>query len=166
MTNRQSRDAKSGEVSEPTIVERLVIWSGLDGPRWEAAHLRMTCHGLTTSGTQIAIDPVPYHLDYRLEAPAIFVTTILDVRVRGDGWSRSPMLRHDGRGQWDWESVEAGEVYLDAAGGDSALATELVDAVDCDLGLSALTNLMPIRRHRLKVDEDATDMVVGSQCRI
>lgn len=161
MKSRQSLDPKSGGVSEPTMVERFVIWSGLDGARWEAARLEMTDHGVTASGTQIAVDPVPYQLDYRLEAPDNFVTRRLDVRVHGAGWSRSLVLRHDGRGRWDWESVEEGEVKLDSPGGDSALVTELTDAVDCDLGLSPLTNLMPIRRHGLNVDDGAADIFVA-----
>lgn len=161
MNNRQSVNPKFGGASEHTIAERLVIWSGLDGARWEGAHLEMTRNGVRASGTQIAVDPVPYHLDYRLQAPDNFVTRLLDVRVRGAGWSRSLVLRHDGRGQWDWEAEEEGEVKLDPPGGDSVLATELIDAVDCDLGLSPVTNLMPIRRHGLNLDDGAVDIVVA-----
>ena len=161
MKNRPSPDAKSGDASDPAMVERLVIWSGLDGARWEAAHLVLTHYGVTARGTQIAVDPIPYNLDYRLEAPDNFVTRLLDIRVRGAGWSRSLTLRHDGAGSWDWNSKEEGEVKLDPAGGDLALATELSDAVDCDLGLSPVTNLMPIRRHKLNVNDGAADIVVA-----
>ncbi len=157
----ESLNPQSGDVSDAATVERLVIWRGLDGARWEAAHVEMTRHGVTASGTQIGIDPVPYHLDYRLEAPDDFVTRLLDVRVRGAGWSRSLVLRHDGGGRWDWGSEEEGEVELDAPGGDLALAAELTDAVDCDLGLSPVTNLMPIRRHGLNVGDGAADIVVA-----
>jgi uncharacterized protein len=143
------------------VMERLVIWRGLDGARWEAALFEMTRNGVTARGTQIAVDPVPYQLDYRLEAPDNFVTRLLDVRVRGAGWSRSLVLRHDGHGQWDWESEKQGEVKLDPPGGDPELASQLIDAVDCDLGLSPVTNLMPIRRHGLNVDDGTADIVVA-----
>lgn len=141
--------------------QRLVLWAGLDRTRWEAAHLEMTRHGVTATGTQMAVEPTPYHLDYRLEALDNFVTRLLDIRVRGAGWSRSLVLRHDGRGRWEWVSDALGDVSLEAAGGDPALAAELVDAVDCDLGFSPLTNLMPIRRHGLELHDGAVDIVVA-----
>lgn len=123
--------------------------------------MEMAQRGIMAVGTQIAIDPVPYHLSYRLEAADDFVTRVLDVDVRGAGWARSLALRHDGRGRWSWESDHEGNVGLDPPGGDPALARELIGAVDCDLGLSPLTNLMPIRRHGLHEGYGAADIVVA-----
>ena len=47
---------------------------------------------------------------------------------------RGLLLEHDARGGWRR---------------DGAAAPELDGALDCDLGLSPLTNLMPVRRHAL-----------------
>ena len=78
------------------------------------------------------MDPVPYRLDYRLEAPRGFVTRSMSVRVTGPGWWRRLDLRHDGEGAWS--------VDVDAGGGESGLpdpggdAATIAGALDCDLG--------------------------------
>ena len=46
-----------------------------------------------------------------------------------------------------------------AAGG--ATAPELDGALDCDLGLSPLTNLMPIRRHALHQREGVAEILAA-----
>jgi hypothetical protein len=143
-------------------MERLVVWSGLDAQRWEVVHLDLSEDGVVGTGTQIGVDPLPYRLDYRLEAREGFVTTLLDVRVQGAGWSRGLHLRHDGAGAWSWDTELSGDgPELDPPGEDRAVAEELREARDCDLGLSPLTNLMPIRRHELHITDGAADVVVA-----
>jgi uncharacterized protein len=68
------------------------------------------------------------------------------VSSRGAGWSRRLALRRDGAGAWTVDAMTEGNPELPAAGGD---ATALAGALDCDLGLSPVTNLMPIMRHEL-----------------
>lgn len=127
---------------------RLLIWRGLDEWRTEASEVHLTEAGVGARGTQIGLDPLPYRLSYRLEAPERFVTRSLEIEVSGDGWRRELDLAHDGNGSWQCHGAESGEAQVDlpAPGGDTA---GLEDSLDCDLGLSPLTNLMPIRRHDL-----------------
>jgi hypothetical protein len=127
---------------------RLMIWRGLDEWRTEAAEIHLTEDGVGARGTQVGLDPLPYRLSYRLEAPEQFVTRSLEIEVGGDGWRRELDLSHDGNGSWRCHGTETGkaQVELPAPGGDTA---GLEDSLDCDLGLSPLTNLMPIRRHDL-----------------
>lgn len=127
---------------------RLLIWRGLDEWRTEAAEIHLTEDGVGARGTQIGLDPLPYRLSYRLAAPERFVTRSLEIEVTGEGWRRELELRHDGQGSWQCRGADSGEAdaELPAPGGDTA---GLEDSLDCDLGLSPLTNFMPIRRHGL-----------------
>jgi uncharacterized protein len=131
-----------------------VIWRGVEGCRLEAAHVELRPDGLSATGTQIATDPVDYRLDYRLDASDGFVTRSLVVDAFGAGWSRRLDLRHDGHGAWTCEAYAEGAVDLPAPGGDGA---SLLGSLDCDLGLSPLTNAMPIRRSGLDRREGAQD---------
>jgi hypothetical protein len=98
---------------------RFVVWRGLDEWRAEAAAIELLGDGLRATGTQIGAG---YRLDYELDATeAGFVTRRLAVRATGDGWQKELVLERDRMG----------------------------DALDCDLGLSPLTNSMPVVRHRL-----------------
>jgi hypothetical protein len=86
------------------------------------------------------VDPVPYRLDYTLQTATGFVTEGLDVVATGTGWRRRLDLRHDGSGTWTCDVEQHGEVDLPAAGGD---LVAVAAALDCDLGRSPLTNVMP-----------------------
>jgi hypothetical protein len=57
-------------------------------------------------------------------------------------------LRREENGVWSADAEEQGDVDLPPVGGDTT--TLLADALDCDLGLSPLTNMMPILRHGLR----------------
>jgi len=137
---------------------RLVLWSGLDEWRTEAAWVDLTAAGITATGTQVGTDPVPYRVDYQLDAPEEFVTRRLQVRAAGTGWSRRVELLHDGAGRWSCTAEQEGEVELPPAGGD---AETLGDVLDCDLGLSPLTNFMPVRRHALHERAGEADFVMA-----
>lgn len=142
----------------PAGQTRLVIWSGLDAWRTEVADVHLTPDGLAASGTQVGVEPVPYRLDYRLETHERFVTRRLEVAALGDGWTRRIDLHHDGRGRWRCDAHSEGtppDHPVGAAGGDVEV---LRGALDCDLGLSPLTNLMPVRRHALHQRPGAVDL--------
>jgi uncharacterized protein len=139
---------------------RLLIWRGLDEWRIEAAEVHLPEDGVGARGTQIGIDPLPYRLSYRLEAPERFVTRSLEIEVAGEGWRRELDLTHDGNGGWRCSGAENGkpQVDLQTPGGDTA---GLEDSLDCDLGLSPLTNFMPIRRHDLQREPGEAEFVMA-----
>jgi hypothetical protein len=119
-----------------------VAWNGEPDWRAEVCELKLGEDGLTATGAQLGSDPRPYRAAYELEARGDWVTRRLRVEVGGVG---SLELRHDGKGNW--------------AGVDNA--AELEGALDCDLALSPLTNLMPIRRHRLHEQPGTADFAMA-----
>jgi hypothetical protein len=112
-------------------VDRLAIWRGVEEWRAEAARIDLDADRVAATGTQIGDDPKPYRLDYELETGKGYVTRSLRIEARGTDWGGSLDLRRDDGGRWS----------VDPEG--------LADALDCDLGFSPLTNLMPILRHGL-----------------
>ena len=115
-------------------MERFAVWQGLDEWRLEVVRVRFGEGSLAASGVQFASGERPYRLEYSLETADNFVTRTLTIEVEGEGWSRSLHL--------------TGEDLDDGA-------------LDCDLGLSPLTNLMPIRRDALHAREGSTDITVA-----
>jgi hypothetical protein len=124
----------------------MLIWAGTDEWRAEVAHVQQGEGRFRATGVQVGIGPVPYRVDYVLETGDAWVTRTLEVTAAGDGWRRSLLLTRDPRGRWTAQGDAAGAVDLPAPGGDTA---GLDGAVDCDLGLSPLSNSMPILRHGL-----------------
>jgi hypothetical protein len=102
--------------------------SGLGGPWLKAA------------GTAVGADPLPYRLDYELECGEAYVTRELTVAASGDGWAKRLRLTRDASGHWQMGTFSSDMTALGAA---------FDEAVDCDLGLSPLTNTMPVLRHGL-----------------
>ncbi|MDQ4131614.1 MAG: putative glycolipid-binding domain-containing protein [Actinomycetota bacterium] len=123
-----------------------MLWSGLDAWRVEAASLEFSPNSLAAMGTQLGTEPVPYRLDYNLQTGPGYITEILNVDVAGDRWDRGLRLRRHADGTWEYHAHAEGDAPLAPAGGEVA---PLEGALDCDLALSPLTNLMPIRRHGL-----------------
>lgn len=140
------------------MTPRLILWSGIDEWRTEAAWVDLTADGVTASGTQVGTDPLPYRVDYELDAPEQFVTRRLEVRAAGTGWSRRIELTHDGHGGWACAAEHNGDIDLPPPGVD---AETLREARDCDLGLSPLTNVMPVRRHSLHERVGEADFVMA-----
>jgi hypothetical protein len=136
----------------------LVIWRGLDEWQVEACSMDLRGDGIVATGTQIGNDPVTYRLDYRLDASDDWATRALEVTAIGRGWRRELDLRSDGEGNWTCEGKAEGELDLPAPGGDPQ-AWE--GALDCDLGRSPLTNLMPIHRSGLHHREGTEDFVMA-----
>jgi uncharacterized protein len=145
-------------------MERALIWTGegedQDGD-WhvEFAVVELGETGLRASGTQLGAVPVPYRLDYRLDATGEgFVTRSLRVDAVGEGWERRLRLERADDGEWTVEVGGQGEADMPAPGGDSEA---LAGALDCDLGLSPLTNAMPVHRHRLDRDPGSVDFAMA-----
>jgi hypothetical protein len=139
-------------------MERFVIWRDWNGPRTEAALVELGETGVRATGTQIGADPIPYRLDYALDAGDGWITRGLRVEARGDGWSRRLRLGRDADGSWKADGEADGEIELPEPGGSLA---GLERALDCDLGYSPLTNLMPVRRERLDERPGARDFVMA-----
>jgi hypothetical protein len=127
-------------------VARLVIWRGVEEWRAEAVHVDLGPDRLYASGTQIGGDPRPYRVDYRLETRERFVTHRLDVQADGEALANELVLERRVDGAWTVNGRRA---------------DELADAVDCDLGRSPLTNLMPILRHRLNESPGAEEFTMA-----
>jgi uncharacterized protein len=90
--------------------------------------------------------PPPYVLNYELVTGDNFVTSGLRVATEGRGWSRRLELTRRDTGVWSIDAASLGEPDLGDAGGDVDVLT---GALDCDLGLSPMTNTMPVLRHEL-----------------
>jgi uncharacterized protein len=86
------------------------------------------------------------------------VTRSLIAEAAGDGWSRTLELQRRDDGSWSCRSNAMGDAPLAAPGGRT---DDLGDALDCDLGYSPLTNLMPIRRLGLDRSARAADFVMA-----
>ncbi len=134
----------SGSQSAPR--RRAVAWVKEDPFGVEFAEIAIADDRLTAVGVAIGTRPTPYRLDYRLETGSAFVTTRLGVTSIGDGWSRELDLRRDLDGVWHAATSEEGHLDLPPAGVEVA---GMEQALDCDLGLSPVTNMMPILRHNL-----------------
>jgi hypothetical protein len=125
---------------------RAVAWVKDDPFGVEFAEIALAPQRVAAEGVAIAAGPIPYRLDYMLETAPGYLTSRLWVTSRGEGWGRTLDLRRDASGIWTATAHEEGRVDLPPAGGDPAT---LKGALDCDLGLSPVTNLMPILRHKL-----------------
>jgi hypothetical protein len=100
---------------------------------------------LQARGTSVG-HPPPYVLTFELTTGDDFVTSGLRVDTQGRGWSRRLDLTRGPDGVWSLDGVTRGDLDLPDAGGDPG---PLAGALDCDLGLSPLTNTMPVLRHDL-----------------
>jgi uncharacterized protein len=119
-----------------------LAWNGTPDWRAEVCEAVLSDDGVVATGAQLGSGPQPYRASYELEVRKGWITRRLRVEVAGVG---SVELRHDGKGTW--------------AGVPNA--AELEGALDCDLAFSPLTNLMPVRRHRLHEEPGAVDFDVA-----
>jgi hypothetical protein len=126
------------------MASRAVAWIKEGGA--EFADVLIAGERLTATGVAIGADPIGYRLDYKLETDYGFTTLGLLITARGTGWSRTLDLRRNRRGRWSVRTKSEGDTDLPPPGGDALLFAE---ALDCDLGLSPLTNSMPVLRHGL-----------------
>ncbi|MCR2812701.1 putative glycolipid-binding domain-containing protein [Microbacterium sp. zg.Y1090] len=129
-------------------------WRGEDDPsRVDTAYVRFRNSGLRAHGSSVTQQ---YTLSWTLDVGDGWVTNHLRVRSLGKGWSRSLDLRRGGDAAWRATVTQTGAIqrWADPGLDDD---TDLSDALDCDLGLCPVTNVMPIRRldlHRRDRDEE------------
>jgi hypothetical protein len=132
---------------------RAITWIKERGA--EFAEIDLTGAGLRATGVAVSGDPIPYRLEYELDCGDDLITRRLSVRAWGAGWGRHLELTRDLAGEWSVDADADGEAELlglpgvpgsPPPGGDPS---ELDTALDCDLGLSPLTNTMPVLRHGL-----------------
>src|SRR3954451_6768233 len=88
----------------------FLVWSGVEEWLTEAAEVELGEDGLRATGIQLGAEPVPFRVDYRLEAPERYVTSELELPATGENWSRHLLLTHDGAGGWHAEVSDTGEV--------------------------------------------------------
>jgi hypothetical protein len=136
-------------------MRRLLAWEGTDEWRAELAEVDLGADGVRARGVQLGVDPQPYRLDYRLDALDFFRTRRLEARISIGRRHRQLDLRRDRDAGWSWRLDTGGDEVRSSA----ADAAQLAEAVDCDLALSPLTNLMPIRRERLAEPRRGLDLV-------
>ena len=130
------------------MASRAIAWvKERFGPGAEFADVVIEGRRLAASGVAIGSAPIAYRLDYQLETYEDFITSGLLVTTRGEGWSRHLDLRRSPSGGWTIRTETEGFLALPEPGGDEA---EISEALDCDLGLSPLTNSMPVLRHGLQ----------------
>ena len=113
---------------------------------------------LSASGLAIGTEPAPYRLEYQLVTAERYVTRRLAVETAGSGWRRALVLERAASGVWTCTSHSEGDLDRPEPGGDPAL---LAGTLDCDLGLSPLTNSMPVLRHRLHESGGAMDFLMA-----
>ena len=135
---------------------RFLVWTGVEEWLSESAAVDLREAGMSATGTQLGAEPVPFRVDYRLEAPG-FVTAELELVATAEGWRRRLLLRHDGSGDWRADVEDEGEVPGGAW--DGALP-DLSEARDIDIQNSPLTNTMPILRHGFQ-REGAGDLLMA-----
>lgn len=124
----------------------------------ELADVAVGDDGLSAQGSAIGTNPLPYGLEYELSTVEGFVTERLWVRTQGKEWSRELDLRRLSTGDWSWEGGSEGDSGFPSSGRSRA---DVEGALDCDLGLSPLTNSMPILRHRLHEGGGPVDFLMA-----
>jgi uncharacterized protein len=144
----------------PVVSERhrAVAWVKDDPFGVEFAEIEFASDRLTAKGVAIGGWPAHYRLDYELETAADFITSRLHVSTRGEGWRRILDLRRGEAGTWELLAEEEGELDLPSSGGDP---TGFANALDCDLGLSPVTNLMPVLRHDLLSGRGRVELITA-----
>ncbi|MGP3982735.1 putative glycolipid-binding domain-containing protein [Streptomyces sp. KR80] len=112
-----------------------VTWRVTESGGFETAWPELSGTALRAHGRAVGTVPGPYWLSYELETGEDYVTRRLLVTADlASGGSRRLDLRRQDDGEWT---------------ADGRPLPEVRGALDCDLGLSPLTNAMPVLRHRL-----------------
>ncbi|REE99351.1 hypothetical protein DFJ69_4861 [Thermomonospora umbrina] len=114
----------------------------------ELAEVEFEGRSLTAAGWAVGGGPLPYRLEYELATADGYVTARLLVRAEGldpetGPWRRSLELANGPDEVWTVRARATGHLAMPPPGGD---ASALKGALDCDLGLSPLTNTMPVLR--------------------
>jgi uncharacterized protein len=137
-------------------VHRSLVWLKDGGA--ELSEVKLARSRLSALGCAIGSDPVPYRLEYVLTTAESYVTSSLRAHTSGVGWRRSVELHRDGNGHWRFVADAEGDLDAPPPGGDASLFD---GALDCDLGLSPLTNTMPMLRHELLSPAEPVDLLMA-----
>ncbi len=146
------------------VIMRAITWIKDRGAEFAVADVGAAADVggglLCATGVAVGADPLPYRLDYELDCGDGYITQWLSVRARGAGWQRRLELARDPDGGWTVEASAEGDpgMLLPPPGGDPATFRQ---ALDCDLGLSPLTNTMPVLRHGLLTGGEPVDYVMA-----
>jgi len=135
-----------------------VVWIKDDPFGVEFAEIGLDPNCLRATGVAIGAGPVPYRLDYEIEIGPGFTAARLDVVSAGDGWRRALNLERDEANDWSMTVSQVGDVDLPPPGGD---LDAIQDAADFDLGLSPVTNLIPLRRYGLLERGEPLELTVA-----
>jgi uncharacterized protein len=161
--------------------QRSIAWDKDDAAGAEFVEVTLADDALSARGVAIGGEPVAYRLDYTLESGQGFVTARLQVTAHGEGWRRTLDLRRGAAGDWTAAVTTDGDppdslgppgAGDEAAGrlagpdgggraGPPRALPRVEGAVDCDLGLSPLTNSMPVLRHRLLEKQESVDFLMA-----
>lgn len=150
--------ARKPERGESSQRRRVVVWEKVAGYGVELVDVALGQERLEARGLAIGWQPVAYQLEFDLATTARWVTSRLAVRARGDGWRRSLELERSSSGGWSIATTTSGQVDLGSPGGN---ADDLAGSLDCDLGLSPLTNSMPVLRSNLLRNDGSLDFVMA-----
>lgn len=137
---------------------RVVVWEKVDGYGLELVDVGLAVDRLEARGVAIGWHPVPYDLEYELATSADWVTSRLAVRTQGDSWQRSLELTRSPAGAWSIATSATGRPDLEPAGGDPE---RFAGSLDCDLGLSPMTNTMPVLRTDLLRRDGSFDFLMA-----
>jgi hypothetical protein len=140
------------------VVRRTLAWIKEEPAGAELAMATLTARRLRVTGVAVHDAPEPYRLDYRLETGDGFETARLRVVARGAGWRRELDLARSPAGAWTIATRTAGDAGRPPPGGDAAALT---GAIDCDLGLSPLTNSLPVLRLGLLRDRGPHELLMA-----
>ncbi|MBH5333568.1 putative glycolipid-binding domain-containing protein [Streptomyces pactum] len=125
--------------------QHVVTWAVTGSGGYETAWVDLSGTGLRATGRVVGLKPAPYWLAYELETGHGYVTRRLQVTAHTpDGRNRLD-LRRDG-GEWTV---------------DGKPLPEVAGALDCDLGMSPLTNTMPALRHQLHSTPGEQDFLMA-----
>jgi hypothetical protein len=147
--------------------QRAIAWDKEDPAGVEFTEVTLAADAMFASGVAVGGEPSAYRLDYTLATGPRFVTTRLQVTTRGQGWRRTLDLRRDGSGAWTAATTSEGDSPEGlappgvTAGGAGERIGWLDGALDCDLGLSPLTNSMPALRHRLLEVDGSVELLMA-----
>ena len=134
------------------------IWHHPEPFHTEFAEISLEHDALHARGIAIGADPARYRLEYELSTARGYLTQRLDVMGQGAGWQRRLVLERSTAGEWSCTTEALGNLDLPSPGGD---LQALAGALDCDLGLSPLTNSMPLLRHQLHQQAGSVDFLMA-----
>lgn len=129
-----------------TVPNTVLTWQVAETGGYETAWVELGEGRLRAHGRAMGLRPEPYWLSYELETDGGYATRTLAVTSHTVDGTYDLELRRDERSRW----TANGQVVL-----------ELDGALDCDLGMSPLTNSMPVLRHQLHRNEGHQDFLMA-----